>query len=554
MIVQNVVLKQLRYLQLEAMLSVKFLYNTPLSSLINATRSKTKTEKENQVISAEKYPLLDNDPVKAAYVRCIPKAQFYKDVLLQGYFVPPYILQGLEEFEVRPDDIFIITYPKSGTTWTEEIVSLIFNDGDTKKVQNKLLFYRVHHLEVGRPIGHFRYLRKVKSPRLMATHLPLNCIPRQLRQSRCKIIYVVRNPKDNAVSYYHHHRMSTFLGNYKGPWDEFLTLFLKGHLVYGSWFDHVLTYWKFHLDHPDKVLFISYEELKIDLEKMVERIANFLDHPLPAETIKTIASHCSFDQMKNNNMVNREQLPVTDFFDMSQSKFMRKGIIGDWKNYFTDDQNQEFETVYKEKMAGSGLDFVFEPEEAFKRMKTYGRIILPCQIHTNKENGNLPKGFGEDKKLTNEQKTGPSTTDVSMSPDVVLCTDETDSSNTHVDSPNKEAERTTNKCPGSEIVIDQKFDDFNGEKMKSKSEADKTIKKAQKYELKKGVKSCLYSGVKERSFAENDKGVIYGNQRRNLSDSKRSLESTLRSRNSMSGSAPLDPYITPDPLTLDLVI
>ncbi|XP_076314132.1 sulfotransferase 1B1-like [Tachypleus tridentatus] len=534
------------------MLSVKFLYNTPLSSIINATRSKAKTEKENQVIPAEKYPFLDNDPVKVAYIRSIPKAQFYKDVLLQGYFVPPSILQGLEDFEVKPDDVFIITYPKSGTTWTEEIVSLIFNDGDTKKVQNKLLFYRVHHLEVGRPIGHFRFLRKVKSPRLMATHLPLNCIPRQLRQSRCKIIYVVRNPKDNAVSYYHHHRMSTFLGNYRGPWDEFLTLFLKGHLVYGSWFDHVLTYWKFHLDHPDKVLFISYEELKIDLEKMVERIATFLDHPLPAETIRTIASHCSFDQMKNNNMVNREQLPVTDFFDMSQSKFMRKGIIGDWKNYFTDEQNQEFETVYKEKMAGSGLDLVFEPDDAFRRMKTYGRIILPCQIRPTKENGNFPKGFGED-KFTNEQQTGPWTTDVSVSSDLVLCAEETDSIHTHVHSPGTETNRTTNQCPGSEVVTDKKFNDFGGEKIRSKPKAEKITKTAQKYGLQKGYEkdweSCLEGGLKE-----NDRDVIYGNHRRNLNDSKRSLDSTLKSRHSMSSSAPLDPYITPDPLTLDLVL
>ncbi|XP_076305756.1 sulfotransferase 1B1-like isoform X2 [Tachypleus tridentatus] len=368
------------------MLSLKLLYNTPLGNFFSATRSKTMSEKEDQVIPAEKYPFLDSDPVKAAYVRSIPKSQFYRNVLLQGYFVPPSILQGLADFEVRPDDVFIITYPKSGTTWTEEIVSLIFNDGDTKKVQNKLLIYRVHHLEVGRPIGHFRYLQKLKSPRFMATHLPLNCIPRQLQQAHCKIIYVVRNPKDNAVSYYHHHRMSTFLGNYKGPWSDFLSHFLKGHLVYGSWFDHVLTYWKFHLEHPDKVLFISYEELKMDLEKMIERIAIFLSHPLAAETIKTIANHCSFDQMKNNNMVNREQLPITDFFDMTQSKFMRKGIIGDWKNYFTDEQNKLFDRVYKEKMVGSGLDLVFEPNEAFKRIKTYGRIILSSKTNTNREN------------------------------------------------------------------------------------------------------------------------------------------------------------------------
>ncbi|PRD39239.1 UNVERIFIED_CONTAM: Sult1b1 [Trichonephila clavipes] len=76
---------------------------------------------------------------------------------------------------------------RRGTTWSEEIVSLIYNDGNPNKVKNKLLNYRVEHLEVGRPIGHLRHLRKLKSPRLMATHLPLPLIPKRLRQGKCKV-------------------------------------------------------------------------------------------------------------------------------------------------------------------------------------------------------------------------------------------------------------------------------------------------------------------------------------------------------------------------------
>lgn len=74
-----------------------------------------------------------------------------------------------------------------GTTWTEEIVSLVYHDGDPDAVRNKLLAYRVEHLEVGRPLGHLRHLRKLPSPRLMATHLPLPLIPKQLRQGNSKV-------------------------------------------------------------------------------------------------------------------------------------------------------------------------------------------------------------------------------------------------------------------------------------------------------------------------------------------------------------------------------
>lgn len=74
---------------------------------------------------------------------------------------------------------------------------------------------------------------------------------------------MVRNPKDNAVSYYHHHQMSTFLGNYTGTWEQFIQLFAKGQLVYGDWFEHVRGFWEMKKNNPQSVLFVSYEELKV---------------------------------------------------------------------------------------------------------------------------------------------------------------------------------------------------------------------------------------------------------------------------------------------------
>lgn len=366
------------------MISLKFLYSNPLGALLTGAKCATSsssssgssTTDEWAVMPAERDPAVARDPQWQRYALSIPRAQSFRGVLLQGYLVHPHVLRGLRDFKIRSDDVFVITYPKSGTTWMEEIVSLIYNGGDPERVKNKLLAYRVQHLEVGPPVGHLWHLRKTRSPRLLATHLPLRLIPKQLQQAKCKVIYVVRNPKDNAVSYYHHHKISTFLGNYKGTWDEFLRNYMEGHVVYGSWFEHVLPYWQFHLKHPEKVMVVSFEELKIDLPGMVRRISQFLGKPLNPEAVSTVAAHCSFDQMKNNNMVNREVLPISDLFDMSQSKFMRKGIIGDWKNYFTEDQCRTFDALYTERMADSGLDLVFEPQEALERMQKLGRIIV----------------------------------------------------------------------------------------------------------------------------------------------------------------------------------
>lgn len=355
------------------MLSLKLLYNSPLSTLVKGWRKVRK--KEDQVRPASEDPSLETDPLKKEYVECIPEAQTFRGVLLQGYLVPSNILERMDDLEIRDDDVFIITYPKSGTTWTEEIVSLIYQGGDVRKVERELLVYRVHHLEVGRPFGHLRFLRKLKSPRLMATHLSLPLIPKKLREANCKIIYVMRNPKDTAVSYYHHHKMSTFLGNISMTWDKFLEHFMAGHVVYGSWFDHVLPYWEFCKQHPNNVFFLTYEELKMDLRGMVLRLSEFLDRPLTPEAVDAIVHHCTFDSMKTNKMVNREVLPISDLFDMTKSKFMRKGIIGDWKNYFTEAQSEAFNRLCESRMSQSDLQLVFEPSDAENLFTHFGRII-----------------------------------------------------------------------------------------------------------------------------------------------------------------------------------
>ena len=115
------------------------------------------------------------------------------------------------------------------------------------------------------------------------------------------MIYVVRNPKDNAVSYFHHHRMSTYLGNYKGSWDTYVDLFAKGHLVHGDWFSHVNGYWQLAQQFHNRILFVAYEELKT-----VSFLLFYCDHnDSPSNEGETGAAHfielhfieCSFHRM-----------------------------------------------------------------------------------------------------------------------------------------------------------------------------------------------------------------------------------------------------------------
>ena len=92
-----------------------------------------------------------------------------------------------------------------------------------------------------------------------------------------------------------------------------------------------------------------------DLPNNIRKIAEFLGKLLTTEIMERIAGQCTFAAMKSNPAADFHQIEA--FYKPGAPRFMRKGEIGDWKNYFTDDENQMFDKQYLKKMEGSGLKF-----------------------------------------------------------------------------------------------------------------------------------------------------------------------------------------------------
>uniref|UniRef100_A0A2K5TXK1 Sulfotransferase n=1 Tax=Macaca fascicularis TaxID=9541 RepID=A0A2K5TXK1_MACFA len=168
-----------------------------------------------------------------------------------------------------------------------------------------------------------------------------------------EVVYVARNPKDVAVSYYHFHRMEKTHPE-PGTWDSFLEKFMAGEVSYGSWYQHVQEWWELSHTHP--VLYLFYEDMKENPKREIQKILEFVGRSLPEETVDLIVQHTSFREMKKNPMANYTTVPQ-EFMDHSISPFMRKGMTGDWKTTFTVAQNECFDADYAEKMAGCSLSF-----------------------------------------------------------------------------------------------------------------------------------------------------------------------------------------------------
>ena len=104
----------------------------------------------------------------------------------------------------------------------QEIIWQIYNNGETT---SKNIFERVPFLEFSTSprLGEFADIAKVPSPRLIKSHLPYSIIPKGSSDgTKCKYIYIARNPKDVAVSFFHFTVSLTSFGNgYNGPWEFF---------------------------------------------------------------------------------------------------------------------------------------------------------------------------------------------------------------------------------------------------------------------------------------------------------------------------------------------
>ncbi len=276
----------------------------------------------------------------------------YKYRVLEGLVMPPYITPDRYELsrtiETRPGDICFTGYPKSGSTWLSYILLLLTKNGETPS--DETLRSCLHWVASSFTYPRSRdELEALPSPRIFKSHMPYHmAVGGNPVENPCKYIYVARNPKDVCVSYFRFESDKSWAGNYNGPWEHWLEMFLNGKVQRGDWFDHALSWWE-HRD-ADNILFIRYEDLREDFDGAVTRIAEFLEYPLSRELLQTIREKTSFQAMKQDEF--------SDLHEIEElGKFFRRGQVGSWKDVFTEKQAEHFDTLCRRRLEGSGLEF-----------------------------------------------------------------------------------------------------------------------------------------------------------------------------------------------------
>ncbi|GIY14921.1 hypothetical protein CDAR_601641 [Caerostris darwini] len=281
----------------------------------------------------------------------------------------PETFRSAIRYKPLPDDVFIVTYPKCGTTWTHQIICLILKQKELCNLDNKL-FGEDPSLE----LRGGESTETMPRPRAIKTHLPFHFTP---WSDQAKYIHITRNPKDCCVSYYHH----SLSDGFNGSFDQFFEMFLSGDVDFGDYFDHLLG-WYEHRNDPN-VLFVTYEEIKEDPGTVILKMASFINDEKYAEPLRKdpellneVVKYSSFQYMKEaaskraeekakeykkqelnsvNTLAQNSEIKIDVLKIINVSNLVRKGVVGDWRSHFSEEQCARLEQKFTEKTKGTDL-------------------------------------------------------------------------------------------------------------------------------------------------------------------------------------------------------
>lgn len=240
--------------------------------------------------------------------------------------------RGVLEFQVRPDDVFISSYPRSGTTWLQYALHLLVGDGDSGFAHiSEVAPWFERSLALGtRRASDFE---RLPSPRVFKSHLPYAWLPRGARY-----VYAVRDGRDVAVSYHHLYR--SHLGS-QDSFEAFFERFLSGRVQYGSWFDHVASFLA-EAERPD-LRIVHYEALSRDLVHELGELSAFLRLGHGPQRLAELARACSFEAMKRDEHRFDHATEERGLRGMQTGAFLRQGHPGSHAACLSADQLARFD-------------------------------------------------------------------------------------------------------------------------------------------------------------------------------------------------------------------
>lgn len=255
------------------------------------------------------------------------------------------------DFTIYPDDTFIVSYPRSGNTWTRFLLANLLHP------QKEVTFASIEEQVPDAEAQSRVHLRRIPRPRYIKTHQYFH--PRYK-----KVVYIVRDPRDVALSFYDFQRKYRHIED-AYPLTSFVSDFVAGRMIsasWGTWRENVGS-WLYTRGGTSGFLLLRYEDMLSDTLYQTSRLAEFLELKLTTDLLEQAIERSSSDQMRK-----LEKRQGNDWVSTkgkrSDIPFVRSATSGGWKNKLPESSAAEIEAAWGSMMRTLGYELVFGQDPA----------------------------------------------------------------------------------------------------------------------------------------------------------------------------------------------
>ncbi|KAI3381342.1 hypothetical protein SNEBB_006418 [Seison nebaliae] len=275
--------------------------------------------------------------------------------IYEGTYLPAFGLMGSsfgdklkaleEKWEARPDDVWVVSYPKCGHAWSFDFLSMIMKNSTELEKSGKISAF----IEVSDQV--FNTLNERKGPRLIMSHIPPKFLPNKIKKTS-KIICIFRSPYDLAISFYYHSKDVNIL-KVIGKDDikelgrkyvldielePFINSYCDGRISYGRYDDFVNQSMEMIKNYDCH--YFTFEEMKQNGLEELKKITKYLNLQRTDEFLQTVQEKTSFKSIKNFAR-ERFMKDTEKYFGKTSDKIgtlVRKGAVGEGKKELTEEQ------------------------------------------------------------------------------------------------------------------------------------------------------------------------------------------------------------------------
>ncbi len=241
-----------------------------------------------------------------------------------------------------PDDTFIVSYPKSGNTWTRFLIANLLQP------EPPLTLLDMERLVPFVDGQTRRFFKAMPRPRVIKDHGSFN-------PQYKNVIYIVRDPRDVVVSGYNFAlRGATIDESY--PMTTFVNEFVRGaRSVVGSWGENVAS-WLATRGNTPRFLLLRYEDMLSETARELGKIASFLGMQVTADRLAEVVNRSSADNMRKLEKMHGNKWAQNKDMKRKDIPFVRSAKAGGWQSILPKTAVAEIESAWGPLMAKLGYE------------------------------------------------------------------------------------------------------------------------------------------------------------------------------------------------------